>query len=287
MEKVEDASVLDRVAEPLAGLIRRVTGLSATVTDLLHGVPLGHPAHPAIVLMPVGSFTSATILDFVPGTGSAVPVLTLAGIGSAVPAAAAGLVDWADLHPQQKRVGLVHAASNSVGLACYSASLLARSRHRPLSARLFSLAGFSAIMVGGFLGGHLSYRQSAGANHAEDVPHLVPAGWHDLAAIDDLPEGRPVERHVGDVPLLVLRRGKSIDVLSDRCSHLSGPLHEGVVRQVDGEACITCPWHGSTFAMSDGHVVSGPATAKQHAFDVRVEAGQVQVRLAHADGSSA
>jgi len=285
MEKVEEAGGLDRVTQPLSGLVRRVSSVSKTVTDLLHGVPLGHPAHPALVLAPIGTLSSATILDFVPGTGPAVPVLTMAGIGTALPAAAAGLVDWADLHPQQQRVGLVHAASNSVGLACYGASLVARMRRRPLSARALGLVGFSSLMVGGFLGGHLSYRQSAGANHGEDVPHLVRSGWNDLCAIDDLPEGRPVERHLGNVPVFVLRRGKSIDVLTDRCSHLSGPLHEGTVSQVGGQACITCPWHGSTFSLSDGHVVSGPATARQHAFDVRVQAGRVQVRLPNADGS--
>jgi nitrite reductase/ring-hydroxylating ferredoxin subunit/uncharacterized membrane protein len=285
MEKVEDARGLDRLAQPLAGLIRKVAKVSPPVADLLHGVPLGHPAHPAIVLAPIGTFSSATILDFVPGTGPAVPVLTMAGIGTAVPAAAAGLVDWADLHPQQQRVGLVHAATNSVALTLYAASLVARTRRRPLSARMLSLGGFTALMAGGFLGGHLSYRQSAGANHVEDVPHLVVPGWHDLCAIDDLPDGRPVERHLGDVPLLVVRRGKSIDVLSDRCSHLSGPLHDGTVSLVSGEACITCPWHGSTFSLSDGHVVSGPATARQHAFDVRVEAGRLQVRLPQASGT--
>ena len=80
----------------------------------------------------------------------------------------------------------------------------------------------------------------------------------------------------------MVRRGKTIDVLSDKCSHLSGPLHEGRLTEVDGAACISCPWHGSTFALADGSVVTGPATAKQHSFDVRVEAGRVQVRLPHA-----
>lgn len=282
MEKVEDAGVLDRVTRPLVQAVRRVAAKSPATTDLLHGVPLGHPAHPAMVLVPAGAFVSAGILDFVPRTGPAVPVLIGAGLLSAVPAGAAGLADWSELHPQQQRVGLVHAASNGVGLVFYSASLVARLSGRPVSGRVLALAGLSAIGIGGYLGGHLSYRQSAGANHGEDVPHLVPRGWNDLCAIDDLPEGTPVVRSLGEVALLVVRRGRTIDVLSDKCSHLSGPLHEGQLTEVDGAACISCPWHGSTFALSDGSVVTGPATVKQHSFDVRVEAGRVQVRLPNA-----
>ena len=285
LEKVEDASVLDRLTTPLARAVRRAAGARPRTADWLHGVPLGHPVHPAIVLVPAGAFVSSAVLDFVPRTGPAVPVLIGTGILSAVPAAAAGFADWSELHPQQQRVGLVHAASNGLGVALYAASLVARLRGRHGLGRAFGLAGVSAIGIGGYLGGHLSYRQSAGANHAEEVPHLVAPGWHDLCAIDDLPEGRPVLRDLSGVPLLAVRRGKTIDVLSDKCSHLSGPLHEGTVGEVEGRSCITCPWHGSTFDLSDGTVVHGPATTKQHAFDVRVEAGRVQVRLANASGS--
>jgi nitrite reductase/ring-hydroxylating ferredoxin subunit len=42
---------------------------------------------------------------------------------------------------------------------------------------------------------------------------------------------------------------------------------------------VTCPWHGSTFRVSDGAVIHGPATARQPAFESRItESGWVQVR---------
>jgi len=44
-------------------------------------------------------------------------------------------------------------------------------------------------------------------------------------------------------------------------------------------ACVACPWHGSTFAIADGTVVHGPATARQPAFETRVTAdGRVELR---------
>jgi nitrite reductase/ring-hydroxylating ferredoxin subunit len=68
-------------------------------------------------------------------------------------------------------------------------------------------------------------------------------------------------------------------VLSDHCAHLGGPLHQGRLTSVDGATCVVCPWHGSTFRLSDGAVVHGPATARQPAFDTRVsDTGMIQVR---------
>jgi nitrite reductase/ring-hydroxylating ferredoxin subunit len=64
-------------------------------------------------------------------------------------------------------------------------------------------------------------------------------------------------------------------VLADRCSHLSGPLSEGDYR----DGCLTCPWHGSTFRVSDGTVARGPATAPQPNFRTRIAGGTLQACL--------
>jgi len=70
-----------------------------------------------------------------------------------------------------------------------------------------------------------------------------------------------------------------VHVLSDHCAHLGGPLHQGRVVTVRDATCVTCPWHGSTFRVSDGAVMHGPATARQPAFESQVtESGWVQVR---------
>ncbi|MDP9417044.1 MAG: Rieske (2Fe-2S) protein [Actinomycetota bacterium] len=277
MTLIEDAAPLDRVVAPLRQAVHRVLR-GQRVRNLLHGVWLGHPLHPALVLAPVGSLMSVSVLDLVGADDRGARVLIRTGLLTAVPAAAAGLADWSEMHHQQQRVGLVHAASNVTGLGLYAASLAARTRGDRTSGAVLAMLGLGALSLGGYLGGHLTYRQAGGANHAEDVPHRVGAGWHDLCAVDDLEaEGDPTVRMLGDVALLVVRREREIDVLADRCTHLGGPLHEG---EVSADAtCITCPWHGSTFRLSDGAVMSGPATAPQHAFDVKVENGRVLVRL--------
>ena len=279
---LEDATPLDRVAAPVRAAVERLLGTGA-VRDALHGVWLGHPLHPVLVQVPIGAFMSAAILDVLPGEGKAADALIATGILTSGSAAASGLADWSQLHEQQQRVGVVHAAANGVALVFYGASLVARRRGNRGAGKVWSMAGLGVLSFSGFLGGHLAFRQAGGANHAEAVPHLVPSGWQDLCALDDLAgDGVPQRKVLNSVPLLVVRREDHIDVLSDRCSHLSGPLHEGTV--TDDGACIVCPWHGSTFSLDDGSVRRGPATAPQHAFDVRVRDGRLEVRLPGAAG---
>jgi nitrite reductase/ring-hydroxylating ferredoxin subunit len=114
---------------------------------------------------------------------------------------------------------------------------------------------------------------------AEQVSHLSGLGWHDLCELSELPDRRPVRRQLGYLSLLVYRQGDEVNVLSDRCSHLGGPLHQGRIVVERGAACVACPWHGSTFAVADGSVVHGPATARQPAFETRVTAaGRIELR---------
>jgi nitrite reductase/ring-hydroxylating ferredoxin subunit len=219
---------------------------------------------------------SAALLDATPRTGRTAGLLIAVGLAGALPAAAAGLVDWAELEPPQARVGLLHAALNVGALACYSASLVARVTGHGLRGRAYALAGLCTMGVAASVGGHLAYRQASGANHAEAVPHRVPPGWHAVGRVEDLPDGRPVRRMVGPVAVAVVRAADgSYRALADQCSHDGGPLSEGEVE----DGCLRCPWHGSAFRLDDGWNAAGPATAPQPVFDTRVRDGQLHVRL--------
>jgi nitrite reductase/ring-hydroxylating ferredoxin subunit len=72
---------------------------------------------------------------------------------------------------------------------------------------------------------------------------------------------------------------------ANRCPHLSGPLHKGELSEVDGQLCVTCPWHASVFRLRDGGVVHGPAPVP--GFESRVEGGVLQVRVRTLPGVSA
>jgi nitrite reductase/ring-hydroxylating ferredoxin subunit/uncharacterized membrane protein len=284
LSAVEDAAQLDPIVDKVAGVVDAVLKPRA-LRDLLHGVPAGHPLHPVMVLVPTGAWISAAVLDVMPGQDRAARTLVGLGVLAVAPSAAAGFADWSAAHEQQKRTGLVHSAANLVATALYGASYVQRLRGRSTSAKVLSFAGLGAVGLGGFIGGHLAYRQAVGANHAEDVPHLVSPGWHAVTQLDALPEGELTGLELDGQPLVALRRGDEVEVLSSVCSHLSGPLSQGEVvldAGRPGEACVSCPWHDSVFSMRTGEVVHGPATSPQPAFETRVVDGAVEVRLPNA-----
>jgi nitrite reductase/ring-hydroxylating ferredoxin subunit/uncharacterized membrane protein len=240
--------------------------------DALHGVWLGHPLHPMLVQVPIGAWLSASILDLARGDERAARLLVATGLIAAVPAALAGAADWSEQHEQQMRVGIFHAAGNVVALGLCGASLASRN---PRLSRALRLTGLAAVSASGLLGGHISFRLAGGANHAEEVPHLVKPGWQYLMTAADLPEGKPVHQMLGEVPVVAIRTNGAVRVLADRCSHMSGPLSGGEL----ADGCLTCPWHGSVFRIADGSVARGPATAPQPAFEAREADGAIQVCL--------
>ena len=278
IDRIENASPLD----PVVKTVRKIVNAALSpqpVRDALHGLWLGHPLHPMLSDVPIGTWTAAGVLDLLPGTGHASTTLIATGCAAAVPTAITGLADWSQLHPPQQRVGLVHAVSNAVGLGLMGASVLARLRGRHVRGKGLAYAGLTAVMAGGYLGGHLVFRQAAGANHVADVPDLFPSGWQDLGPLSELPDAAPAKRTVDGVDLLVVRRGQHVDVLANKCSHLSGPLSDGEFTVESGQGCIVCPWHGSTFRLSDGAAVHGPATSPQNRFETKIDNGRVHVRL--------
>jgi nitrite reductase/ring-hydroxylating ferredoxin subunit len=242
------------------------------VRDALHGVWLGHPVHPLLAQVATGAWVSAGLLDLLRGQEDAARVLAAVGLSAAAPTALSGVADWSEQHEQQMRVGVIHAAGNALAVAMYAASVAAA---RPRRRRLLRLCGLAAASAAGMLGGHIAYRMAGGVNHAEEVPHLVEPGWHYLMKAAELPDGKPVRRMLGEVPVVAVRVNGRVSVLADRCSHMSGPLSGG---DLDG-GCLTCPWHGSVFRVADGSVARGPATAPQPAFQVREVAGAFQVML--------
>ena len=165
-ERFGELEILDAPAEAWAKTVRRLLGPGA-VKDAISGTFLGHPLHPLLTDLPIGTWTSATLLDLIGGRGSrdAADRLVAAGIAAAIPTAITGTSDWADTTPADdtiRRIGAVHAVSNVAALALYGASLAARRRGRRGRGVLLGLAGMGALGVGGHLGGHLSYEKGVG-----------------------------------------------------------------------------------------------------------------------------
>lgn len=282
IDRIARAPWLDGVAGPLRDLVAKVLR-PGRVKDLLHGVWLGHPVHPAMAQLSFGCFTGAAALDATGDRGDAASRLIGLGLATSVPTAAAGLADYADGHEEQQRIGVVHAAANAAGMLCYLGSLGLRRSGNP-GGRPLGLLAYGLLAGGAAIGGDLAFRWATGPNHAAEVPHAGPAEWTDLGAPADFPDGQPVRVQAGLIPVLVRRQGGEVLVMHDRCSHMAGPLHQGDLVTEDGHECVVCPWHHSAFRLSDGAIVRGPATAPQPVLDSRIHDGRVQAKVREIPG---
>ena len=275
---------LDAIAEPVQASVQQIFGASDTtlrIKSLLNGTPLRHRLHPLLVVTPLGAWTMAAIFDALDGARDqrsspyAAAADTAIGVGVVTSSAAAlsGIADWSDLWSQPRRVGIAHALSNVTALACYGTSLALRSSdHRGL-AKMFSTLGLGALVLGGALGGDLVY--NLGANVRFALYPKPPNEERDVLASDELAEQHRVVVEVDRVPVMLYRADGHVYAVEDWCPHAGGPHSEGPIH----DCVVTCPWHGSVFDLTDGHVVNGPATTPLHAFETRVQDSVVQVRL--------
>jgi len=268
VDKMERAAALDRPADVGQRLSGRIP--DGFVKDALSGTQIGHPVHPLAVTVPIGAFVAASFLDATGGDPAASRRLVGLGLVTAVPAALAGASDWHDLEGGERRVGVVHAIGNSLGLTLLAASWLAR--HSGGRGKVRALAGLGLIGASGWLGGHLTYAQGAGV---DTTAFQRPATeWTDACPETELSDGQPHALDVAGMAVVVVRDRGAVRALANRCTHRGAPLSDG---DVDG-GCIECPWHGSRFDLVTGQVERGPATRPAPTFEVRVRDGVMQVR---------
>jgi uncharacterized membrane protein len=163
-DRLGQVRALDPVVENLQIAISQVR--TGAAREVLSGEWLGHPLHPMLTDVVIGTWTSAAIVDLVGGRQArpAADRLVAAGIAAAPPTFASGWSDWLDTGPRDRalaRIGVVHAVSNGAALALHVASLRARGEGDRARGVLLSLAGLGLLGASGYLGGHLAYVHGA------------------------------------------------------------------------------------------------------------------------------
>ena len=103
----------------------------------------------------------------------------------------------------------------------------------------------------------------------------IADGWVRACRLAALGEDEPVHVDIGQCPVCLVRTGGAVYALRDECPHQAVPLSDG---EVTGGA-IECWLHGSRFDLATGQVLSPPATRPVAVFAVRVDDGDVFVRL--------
>ncbi|HET7566665.1 MAG TPA: Rieske (2Fe-2S) protein [Gaiellaceae bacterium] len=264
------AEPLDAVAEPVQGAVRAIP---KPVTDVLDGVWLGNPLHPALTDVPIGAWTAAAALDLV-GSRAADDAL-LVGVLGAIPAALTGLNDWSHLQGDSKRLGTVHALVNSMGLALNVASVLARRDGRRGLGKVLSGVAYAGALFSAHIGGQLSFGLGVRVNR---TAFENPRERYAPVCEEDALNGGKLCRVELEGEAVVARSEETGEVcaIAATCSHLGGPLDKG---DREGDTVI-CPWHGSRFDLCTGEVEGGPAVYPQPRYEARVRAGKVEIRAA-------
>jgi nitrite reductase/ring-hydroxylating ferredoxin subunit/uncharacterized membrane protein len=280
---VETLPFLDDIAEDVQPKVQEAVAAGGTTArNVLDGVWLEAPLHPALTDVPVGAWTAALVFDGLDVATGKKPMRhaadaslvfgTLAAFGAAV----TGLSDWRYLSGGSRRMGVAHGLLNTIGLVLSIVSLILRASGRRNAGRLTFLTGYSISGMAAHLGGELSFHYGlrVDRNVFEEAgpDEFVPVLDESELVQNDL---RRVE--VEGVGVLLSRsHAGEVCAIAATCNHFSGPLEAGV-RQGD---TVVCPLHNSRFDLCSGKVIDGPAVFPQSRYETRVRDGNIEVKAA-------
>jgi nitrite reductase/ring-hydroxylating ferredoxin subunit/uncharacterized membrane protein len=247
--------------------------------ELLHGGRwVGHPLHPALSDLPIGLWAGVLVLDATdrdpaPRHGfDAAGMLSAAGILAAGATALTGLTDWTVSDDEDRRVGLFHGLLNTVAFGFQGASLGTRMTGHRSAARALAAASLTVTAAAGYLGGHLVFTRGVMVNRVAWT--IGPRRWTRALQQADLPDDSPTAVEAEGRQIMIYRHRGRLYAIDNICSHAGGLLSRGQV----ADLTVTCPLHGSRFALADGCVRRGPASQPQPVLPTRVRNGWLEVR---------
>jgi nitrite reductase/ring-hydroxylating ferredoxin subunit/uncharacterized membrane protein len=247
--------------------------------ELLHGGRwVGHPLHPALSDLPIGLWTSAMLLDALDNSPpsrrglDAAGMLSAAGILASGATAVTGVTDWTVSDDQDRRVGLFHGLLNTAALGLQCAALGTRMAGHRSAARALGAASLTVTAGAAYLGGHLVFTKGVMVNRVAWA--TGPRRWTRALQEADLPDDSPVAVVAEGRQIMLYRHAGSLYAIDNICSHAGGILSRGPV----ADLTVTCPLHGSRFALADGGVSRGPASQPQPVLPTRIRNGWIEVR---------
>jgi nitrite reductase/ring-hydroxylating ferredoxin subunit/uncharacterized membrane protein len=267
------------------GFYGALGGPGKLLQDFLNGSWLGHSLHAVLVDVVIGAATTAVVLDLLrvifglDVLTEAATWTTLLVFLSALGAVVTGLTDHKDTSPDTplRDVGVLHGLINIVATIGFGISLWLRVADVHDAGFWTMLLSYLVVSAGGFIGGHIVFKYGYMVNYNAFSRGKRAAEFTAVAPVSDVPENAPTKVTFGATSIMLVRRGEVVHALKDTCSHLGGPLSQGELKR----DTITCPWHFSTFRITDGTVVHGPASSRQVSYRARVANGQVEIQGPH------
>lgn len=159
--------------------------------DFLQGKWLGHPLHPAIVHIPVGTWLTACVTDIVLRVHPMSPALSrlsmycvVVGLIGAALAVPTGIAEWTPIKKERPawKLGLYHLTLNLLAALAWATNLGLRVQSfdstRPVTVPVLvtSILGAGLILVSGYLGCLLAFDQGT------SVGRQSKKKWRSIAA---------------------------------------------------------------------------------------------------------
>jgi nitrite reductase/ring-hydroxylating ferredoxin subunit len=212
--------------------------------------------------------------------------LNIAGIGFALLAAIPGFIDFLYTVPPKssgKKRAAQHGITNVIMLVCFIvAFFLRRNGSGDIIIALLEIIGVSLMIIAGWLGGTLVYRNQIGI----DIRYANAGKWKEetfdndsgeieVATADEMKINAMKLLHVKHKRIVLARTEDRFVAFDDHCTHRGGSLAGG------STMCniVQCPWHGSQFDLITGEVNSGPAREGIKIYSVRVDNGKIILLL--------
>ena len=98
--------------------------------------------------------------------------------------------------------------------------------------------------------------------------------WTDVGSMSDLRRDGPFEFVRGDAIVAILLEGDRVFAIDAVCAHQGGPIARGFV----SDGCVTCPWHGWQYDLSNGcNTVTGKAMLQT--YPARVIKDRIEIEI--------
>ncbi len=104
---------------------------------------------------------------------------------------------------------------------------------------------------------------------------MSEGNWHRVARADEIDDDEPKRVMVGNEDIALYKVDGSIYATSDICTHAFASLSEGFQEGAE----IECPLHAGRFHIPTGKALSDPVTDDVQIFEVRIEDGEVLVKV--------
>ncbi len=101
------------------------------------------------------------------------------------------------------------------------------------------------------------------------------SGWTDIGSLAELEASSRIESDVDGSRVRVAQVNGKLYAFEDRCTHDDSPFDDAPMEDTE----IICPRHGARFCLRTGEALSPPAYEPLRIFEVRENAGRVEVRV--------